>query len=128
MGLLNIYVRFPPRRKWMEVLPAHSRHPSCLHSLSRAEGIELIWILDECYCFTYSTLACIFGLCCSETTRNKAPLNTKVKYLTLSAFVILFLGHILLGPYFTVLTMNSTSAQCFFWGDSSFNHWLSIYS
>lgn len=38
MNLLNIYAQFPPMRKWMEVLPVHNQHPSCLHTLSRGCG------------------------------------------------------------------------------------------
>lgn len=52
MSRLNICAQFPPLRKWMEVLPVHSQHPSCLHPLSRGEGMGFIWILDNCYCFS----------------------------------------------------------------------------
>lgn len=52
MSWLNIRAQFPPIRKWMEVLPVHNQHPSCLRPLSRGEGMGFIWILDNCYCFT----------------------------------------------------------------------------
>lgn len=52
MSRLNIRAQFPPMRKWMEVLPVHNQRPSCLHPLSRGEGMGFIWILDNCYCFT----------------------------------------------------------------------------
>lgn len=36
----------------MEVVPVHNQHPSCLHPLSRGEGMGFIWMLNNCYCFT----------------------------------------------------------------------------
>lgn len=66
MDLLKIHTLFPPRRKWMEV---HNQHPSCLHPLSRGEGVELMWILNNCYCFSHSGSAHIL-VCGSEGTRN----------------------------------------------------------
>lgn len=92
MNLLKIYAQFPPMRKWMDALPVHNQHPSCLHPLSRGEVVGWIWVLEDCYCFTHGrsahSLACVVQR--EPETDSPSPLQKKAKYLTLPAFVILF--------------------------------------
>lgn len=83
---------FPPNRKCVEVLPIHSRLPSCLHPLSRSEGIGLIWVLNDCYCFIHSRSAYIVACVVQRQPETDSPFSQKAKYLTPSAFVTLFLG------------------------------------
>lgn len=44
-ALPNTRSSFHPWRKWMEVLPVHNQHPSCLQPLSRGWGF--IWIIRQ---------------------------------------------------------------------------------
>lgn len=68
---------FPPRRKWMEVLPLRGRLPSCLCPLSRSEGTGLIRTLGKCYCFTHSRTPRILACVVQRQPETGSPLFTK---------------------------------------------------
>lgn len=118
MKWLKIYTQFPPMRKWMEVLPVWSWLPSCLRPLSRGEGIQLIWTLDNILLVlrplgssTYILLLCVW-----EATRNNLPSFHKRPNIWPQLLLLFCFRATFLWVQFLRYLLSSVFCQCFFPG------------